>query len=518
MSSHPLALFSLKPCCSRAEGVVAHPSNRHLVSELNDGTLAIDIGFNIRSRSCGTLATLGRGDTDIFVEGSSISKVQCSFEIDPETNVIMLYDRSHSQTTQVFGENAIPFQHGRLRKIVVQEGLNGIVGMGGVGQNLVMFALQWHQGPSQTMERVRSRPKQGYAEDPRLARTVDLSETAPLSRIGTRTHTPGPRKLVVRYKKMMELGAGSFGTVHKAIDVDTGKFMAVKVLREENRDRRSTLKREVEILSTLGHPHIVDYITSQGWDDLRVEIFMGLKEGNLESLVEKVGQSYISTIAETVFNHMLQALDFLAVKKIIHRDVKPENILYISRGDAGHHFQLGDFGVCNNFNNATTVVGTPAFMAPEIQNGTQTCKMDVWSLFVTMLWTLDVKRFRQKSQNFASQDSVYQAVSAAAVDPIVNPIREMARTDPEERASAAQMLVKCFGRVGLTTPQKDVQPVKPDRSKNAAEATTAQVQTRRFGQNKFRVQRRRPMQEESGSGRPFRSRAKKRHFQDKQEV
>lgn len=119
MSSQPLPLFSLKPCSSRAKLVVAHPSNSHLVTELNDGTLTIKVGFNIRSQSYGTLITLSRGDTDIFVECSSISRVQCSFEIDLETNVIILYDRSQSQTTQVFGGNAILFEHGRLCKVVV---------------------------------------------------------------------------------------------------------------------------------------------------------------------------------------------------------------------------------------------------------------------------------------------------------------------------------------------------------------------------------------------------------------
>jgi hypothetical protein len=78
---HPLALFSLIPQNARAKDVVAHPCNSHLASTLRDGTLALDIGFNIRSQSCNTLATLGRNG-DIILEGSSIAKVQSSFEID----------------------------------------------------------------------------------------------------------------------------------------------------------------------------------------------------------------------------------------------------------------------------------------------------------------------------------------------------------------------------------------------------------------------------------------------------
>lgn len=74
LSRPPGALFSLKPLNERAEQVVRHPCNRHLASKQTDGTLALDIGFHIRSTSRHTVATLGRGDTDIFVDGSRIAK------------------------------------------------------------------------------------------------------------------------------------------------------------------------------------------------------------------------------------------------------------------------------------------------------------------------------------------------------------------------------------------------------------------------------------------------------------
>ncbi|KAK4171055.1 hypothetical protein QBC36DRAFT_391346 [Triangularia setosa] len=210
---HPLALFL-------SSLVVTHSCNGHLASVLNNGTLAPNIDFHIRSQPYGTLATLRHRETNIFVEGSSIAKLQCFFEIDLGTSMVMLYDRSHGQTGQLFGDHAIAFQYGRLRKVMIQEGLNDIVGMGGVGENLVTFQLKWHQGPLQTMER-----------NPRLAWTVDLSETVLPSQMETRPHTPGSQKLKMRNKKMAELGTGQFGTVHKAIDVDLGRLVAVKMLR-----------------------------------------------------------------------------------------------------------------------------------------------------------------------------------------------------------------------------------------------------------------------------------------------
>jgi hypothetical protein len=69
---HPLALFSLYPLNARAKDVVAHPGNSHLVSACDEvGNLVLDVGFHIRSQSRNTLATLGRSDTDIILEGSN---------------------------------------------------------------------------------------------------------------------------------------------------------------------------------------------------------------------------------------------------------------------------------------------------------------------------------------------------------------------------------------------------------------------------------------------------------------
>jgi serine/threonine protein kinase len=204
-------------------------------------------------------------------------------------------------------------------------------------------------------------------------------------------------------------------------------------------------------------PHIVDYIASQGWESPRVEIFMGLLHGTLESLIEN-GNSH--SVADAVFNQMLQALDCLAFKNIIHRDIKPENILYFYRSDGQLEFKLGDFGLCNRTISAATLAGSPLYMAPEMfEESEQTHKVDVWSLFVTMLWTLDINGFRKMSKQFKSTKQVKDAVLLAASNNIVAKIREMGVINPKERASAAQMLIKCFDGVGLITPKHQVPPL-----------------------------------------------------------
>ncbi|KAI1348384.1 kinase-like domain-containing protein [Xylaria sp. FL0043] len=483
---HPLALFSLVPLNTRAHEVVADPSNAHLASRLPDDTLVLDIG-HVRSKSpldtATTLATLGR-DADILVSGSIISRVQCSFEIDPTTNVVMFYDRSHSQSSQVFGKNAIQFGYGRPRKVVVNNDTNTKIGMGGQKRNLVIFELRWHYDPIPVMQMVQNRQHHALEVHPRIARTIneiyETDETDGISaedptqptQMVTRPHTGEPKSSEIRYRPVGELlGEGAFGKVERVVDVDTGKLMALKLVKHPSRELEKTaLKREIEVLSGLSHPYIVDYINFDDNDPVVCKIFMGLKEGTLKSLLETGGPSVDpKVIAGIVLNHMLQAIDFLATKKIIHRDIKPENVLYVVKS-SNYVFQLGDFGLCNNRPIADTYVGTPVYMAPEIYYGRrQTHKVDVWSLFVTMLWTLDVNDFRQALNKWKKYEQICKAV-LSRVNEVEDVIRPMARIDLTERASAAQMLVKCFNGNGLSTPRHLVPALEPVQLCNTTRA------------------------------------------------
>ncbi|KAM5356570.1 hypothetical protein ACJ41O_003216 [Fusarium nematophilum] len=398
----------------------------------------------------------------------------------------MFYDRSHGQTSQVSGENATPFEYGRIRKVVVQETVNTIIGLGGVERNLVQFELKWHCRPDNTVERIKDRERALLEENPRLARTIDETDTVLPSRRETRIHTPGSQQPRTRYVTIGAcLGSGQFGTVYKAVNLDSGKLMAVKIMKRpagpaEQHPEWMKLKREVEILSRISHYHIVDYISSQGWDGPEVEIFMGLKEGTLRSLVDSDCSVPITDLAHTVLHHMLQALDRLAIEGIIHRDMKPENILYVSH-QGRYHFQLGDFGLSHRAAFAATFAGSPLYMAPEMfQGGKQTHKVDIWSLYVTMLWTLDVEGFREVSKRLNNHDEARRVILSAAETPKVSVIKEMAKVNSEERASAAQMLLKCYNGQGLISPRNQIPPLdsKALAAAVCASATPAQPEPR----------------------------------------
>ena len=207
------------------------------------------------------------------------------------------------------------------------------------------------------------------------------------------------------------------------MDVDSGRLMAVKLLRQTPNE----VKREVEILSELVHvsrsttgnlpleaanlayePHTVEYIYAQnGFSG--IEIFMALKDGTLESLMES--HPPYRKIPEVAFEQMLRALDFLAVKNIIHRDIKPANILYLAlpgNPEPPYRFQLGDFGLSNRLNDARTCAGTYLYMASEVyMNRKQTNAADIWSLFATMMWLLDANGFRHYSRSHHPHEEVW---------------------------------------------------------------------------------------------------------------
>lgn len=261
---HPLALFSLGPVekCERAKHAIAHPDNAHLVSRGSKGTPVLDVGFHIRGKSSTTLATLGRGvEADIYLEGPSIAKVQCSFEIDLDTGVVMFFDRSHGCTSQVSGENAAPFEQGRVRKVLVQANVNTVIGMGGERRDLFQFELEWHQTQSQAVNVIKQHNilPWGRLANPRAARTIDVAPTDLVTQRQTRIHTSGQQQPKIRYALLEpELGSGQFGTVYKAVDVDSGKLMAVKILKQpmgayNQEEWRKSYKREVKNLSQSQH-------------------------------------------------------------------------------------------------------------------------------------------------------------------------------------------------------------------------------------------------------------------------
>jgi tetratricopeptide (TPR) repeat protein len=173
-----------------------------------------------------------------------------------------------------------------------------------------------------------------------------------------------------RYRLERELGAGGMAIVWLAEDVKHRRKVAIKVLRPELAAALgpSRFVREIEIAAQLQHPHILPLLDSGEGDGLAYYV-MPYVEG--ESLRDRVARAGALPLAEalTILRDVADALAYAHRRGVVHRDVKPDNIL-LSDG----HALVMDFGIAKALSDArgeapmTSVgmaIGTPAYMAPE---------------------------------------------------------------------------------------------------------------------------------------------------------
>jgi hypothetical protein len=185
-----------------------------------------------------------------------------------------------------------------------------------------------------------------------------------------------------RYLNVRPLGTGSFASVFAAEDSLLGRTVAIKVLRDEHLAdpaAHARFAREVRVGALLGaHPFVVTLHDAGAWAE-RPYLVMELLEGSVaerKDVSERLALRWLAQAAD--------ALDFAHAHGIVHRDVKPSNLLLDSRGDA----RLADFGVARDaqatgLTLAGHVVGTPGYLAPEVAAGGQaTPAADVYSLAV----------------------------------------------------------------------------------------------------------------------------------------
>jgi len=264
------ALFSLIPKSQKAKLAVDDENNSHLVSmSLLNNVKSFDVGFHINSsHSTNTLATLGRNDCDIYLRPSSISRVQCSFEMDDlSSGIVMLYDQSPQHNTRVSSlDEWGSFQNERSpRRVLVYPGFNNAISMGGVHHNLIEFSLEWIKNEGEIKEAVKKHrdaaetliinPRKARTRDPTIT-TLPSTKMTPLS---PDQAFQRPSVTPLRYYRQSSklLGAGAFGTVWRAIDVDTGRIMAMKEIPRKSGSQAQVdvnrVHQEVELMRRAKH-------------------------------------------------------------------------------------------------------------------------------------------------------------------------------------------------------------------------------------------------------------------------
>ena len=181
------------------------------------------------------------------------------------------------------------------------------------------------------------------------------------------------------------LGRGGMGQVFRAYDTATDRTVALKVLpphMAEDDEFQQRFRREARIAASLNDPHVVP-IHSYGEIDGRLYVDMRLIEGrDLEQYMTENGGRLSADRAVSVIEQVAAALDSAREVGLIHRDVKPSNILVTTARDFVY---LIDFGIARTAADTALTrdghtMGTVAYMAPERFRGTTDHRADVYSL------------------------------------------------------------------------------------------------------------------------------------------
>uniref|UniRef100_UPI0037E85AE0 serine/threonine-protein kinase 36 n=1 Tax=Semicossyphus pulcher TaxID=241346 RepID=UPI0037E85AE0 len=183
------------------------------------------------------------------------------------------------------------------------------------------------------------------------------------------------------YHVLELVGEGSFGRVHKGRKRFTGQVVALKFMPKVGRSEKElrSLKREIEIMRDLQHPNIVQLYDSFE-TETEVVVVTEYAEGQLFQILEDDGNLPESQVSE-IACQLVSALYYLHSHRILHRDMKPQNILLGKSGVV----KLCDFGFARAMSVSTLVLtsikGTPLYMSPElVEEKPYDHTADLWSL------------------------------------------------------------------------------------------------------------------------------------------
>ncbi|MFC8100386.1 serine/threonine-protein kinase [Streptomyces sp. NPDC057363] len=276
------------------------------------------------------------------------------------------------------------------------------------------------------------------------------------------TEGAGGRVIAGRYQLHERLGRGGMGIVWRATDQLLAREVAVKVLpldetlsAAEARRRRERTLREARAVAQLRHPHVI-VVHDIVEDDERAYMVMELVDGG--SLADRVlGQGPVdATEAARIGIALLDALGTAHAAGILHRDVKPSNVLVAEDG----RIVLTDFGVAQ-VAGATTLtetgsfVGSPEYTAPERMSGAGTGpESDLWSLGVLLCAVLSgASPFHRDSLGGVLHAVVTEEIHPPAqAGPILPVVRGLLERDPQRRldAAEAERMLRAFLSTGRT--------------------------------------------------------------------
>ncbi|WP_426247303.1 serine/threonine-protein kinase [Nocardioides sp. LHG3406-4] len=262
--------------------------------------------------------------------------------------------------------------------------------------------------------------------------------------------TRPPETLVAgRYALLDQIGAGGMGSVWRARDGRTGRLVAAKVLGHHSDALLVRFVREQAV--RIRHPHV---LAPTGWvaeDDLVVIVMDLVTGGSVQSLISEHGplpEGYVARVLEQT----LRGLAAVHAAGVVHRDVKPANLLLEPTRDGTPHVRLADFGVAavltgDRFTSAPGAIGTDGFMAPEQGlGGAPDPRQDLYSVGAVGLYLLT---------------GVHPSRTPQIPSSRLRPLLEwLLAPEPEHRLASADEALRLLQRLA---PAYDGGPAAPDR-------------------------------------------------------
>jgi serine/threonine protein kinase len=254
--------------------------------------------------------------------------------------------------------------------------------------------------------------------------------------------------LAQRYRLLTEVGRGGMGTVWHALDEVLGRDVAVKEVilphgfsDEEREIQHKRTFREARTAARLSHPGVVtvyDVVEEDGRPWIVMEL---IRARSLHEQIKQDGVLDPHKVAE-IGRQMAGALRVAHEAGILHRDVKPSNVLV-----SGTRAVLTDFGIARAQSDATLtqtgmLIGSPAYIAPERARGRVAVPAsDMWSLGVTMYAAVEGKSPFERPDAMASLVAVLtdEPESAPNAGPLRPVIEGLLRKDPAERLTVDEV-------------------------------------------------------------------------------
>jgi hypothetical protein len=274
-------------------------------------------------------------------------------------------------------------------------------------------------------------------------------------------------KLPSRYRIDNRLGEGGFGEVFKAYDSHLKRTLAIKILTDKSTSKQETLTREFKTLSQLQHPNLVRVFDYGTLPPHTPYFTMELVDGqNLREYLQNKTNIFSIPL---IIRQVLKALSYLHKNRILHGDIKPENIVITVDNNLDIETKLLDFGLAMSLGDERKLMsGTLRYLAPEIllHGSPNSPATDLYALGVSLvesILSMEVPGSNEMNETFFEKAYVELNGTLASAG-MRNPsalsafILDLCRVDPSDRMQDAKEAIRSFEMIAdKLTPGQQIQ-------------------------------------------------------------